>query len=152
VREAMTQKLKEVVAIYGLQWASKKIIPRLVNMGTEKAYLARLTTLFAIAVSWRRVPSFFTLPTVLLRSSLDHRHPSHPAQLSSQAICDTLDAKAATNDILPVLLTLSKDPVPNVRFNAAKVMGMIAKKVDGRCVVSFPEPRANVFLLPVCRS
>lgn len=62
VREAMTKKLKEVVAIYGLQWASKKIIPRLVNMGTEKAYLARLTTLFAIAVSWRRAPSFSISP------------------------------------------------------------------------------------------
>lgn len=73
-----------------------------------------------------------------------------PIYLSSQAICDTLDAKAATNDILPVLLTLSKDPVPNVRFNAAKVMGMIAKKVDGRCVASHLELR-RVFL-PVCCS
>lgn len=46
----MTQKLKDLVQVFGLQWAAKKIIPRLVNMGTEKAYLARLTTVFALQV------------------------------------------------------------------------------------------------------
>ena len=127
----MTQKLQEIVSIFGLPWASKKIIPRLVNMGTEKAYLARLTTLFAIAVRSLRCVGARTRGP-----GLQSPAPCTDACLlvlpSSQAIRDTLDAKVATNDILPVLLTLSKDPVPNVRFNAAKVMGMIATKVDGR--------------------
>ncbi len=50
VRDSMTQKLREIVQLFGLPWAVKKIIPRLVNMGTEKAYLARLTTVFALQV------------------------------------------------------------------------------------------------------
>ena len=50
VRDSMTHKLREIVQLYGLAWAVKKIIPRIVNMGSEKAYLARLTTVFAFQV------------------------------------------------------------------------------------------------------
>lgn len=61
----MTQKLKDLVQVFGLQWASKKIIPRLVNMGTEKAYLARLTTIFALQVGAVRFVFFSAARSVL---------------------------------------------------------------------------------------
>lgn len=38
------------IQLFGLGWAKKSVIPKIVQMGADRTYLARLTTLFAIYV------------------------------------------------------------------------------------------------------
>ena len=66
-------------------------------MGSERAYLSRLTTLFAVS-----------------------------------SLIDAADEEMATKDLLPIALKLSKDGVPNVRFNAARTLHKLITKVDKR--------------------
>jgi hypothetical protein len=43
-----------------------------------------------------------------------------------------MDGKALSQDVLPAVVKLAADTVPNVRFNAARVLGAIATRVDAR--------------------
>eukprot|EP00051_Salpingoeca_urceolata_P032369 m.15421 g.15421 ORF g.15421 m.15421 type:complete len:584 (-) comp5015_c0_seq1:413-2164(-) len=48
IREAATAHLQKLVEIFGLAWAKTTVIPRLVQPDSDRPYLLRLTTLFAI--------------------------------------------------------------------------------------------------------
>jgi hypothetical protein len=50
VREAMTAQLPGLIATFGGPWASKSVVPKLVQMSNEATYLSRLTSLFAFNV------------------------------------------------------------------------------------------------------
>lgn len=51
IREAATQNLKKLTEVFGVEWASEAIIPKVMVMGTHTNYLYRMTTCFAISVS-----------------------------------------------------------------------------------------------------
>lgn len=51
IREAATQNLKKLTEVFGVEWASQSIIPKVMAMGQHPNYLYRMTTCFAISVS-----------------------------------------------------------------------------------------------------
>lgn len=87
IREAAIKNLKALTDIFGVTWASKHIIPKLLSLHVEQNYLHRLTPLFGIAL-----------------------------------LAPALNAETIKKMFVPVLVTLSKDPVPNIRMNVAKTL------------------------------
>jgi serine/threonine-protein phosphatase 2A regulatory subunit A len=51
IREAATRNLKKLTEVFGVEWASEAIIPKVMAMGAHPNYLYRMTTCFAITVS-----------------------------------------------------------------------------------------------------
>jgi serine/threonine-protein phosphatase 2A regulatory subunit A len=51
IREAATTNLKKLTEVFGVEWASQSIIPKVAQMGQQANYLYRMTTCFAISVS-----------------------------------------------------------------------------------------------------
>ena len=50
IREAATLNLKKLTEVFGVDWASAAIIPKVMAMGQHPNYLYRMTTCFAITV------------------------------------------------------------------------------------------------------
>lgn len=50
IREAATHNLKKLTEVFGVEWASEAIIPKVMAMGNHPNYLYRMTTCFAITV------------------------------------------------------------------------------------------------------
>jgi serine/threonine-protein phosphatase 2A regulatory subunit A len=61
IREAATHNLKKLTEVFGVEWASEAIIPRVMLMGGHTNYLYRMTTCFAITVSSSRSKSAGTI-------------------------------------------------------------------------------------------
>ena len=51
IREASTQNLKKLTEVFGVEWASRAIVPKVMDMAKHPNYLYRMTTLFATSVS-----------------------------------------------------------------------------------------------------
>ncbi len=56
IRDAATKNLKKLTEVFGVDWASEAIIPKVMAMGNHPNYLYRMTTCFAITVSPARGP------------------------------------------------------------------------------------------------
>lgn len=54
IREAATQNLKKLTEVFGVEWSKESIIPKVMAMGQHPNYLYRMTTCFAISVSFAR--------------------------------------------------------------------------------------------------
>jgi hypothetical protein len=52
VREAATLNFKKLIQIFGIEWATKSIIPQILNFHSHSNYLYRMTTLFCIQVCY----------------------------------------------------------------------------------------------------
>ena len=52
--EAVEKDLKKLTEVFGVEWASEAIIPKVMAMGNHPNYLYRMTTCFAITVSYSR--------------------------------------------------------------------------------------------------
>lgn len=52
IREAATQNLKKLTEVFGVEWSKESIIPKVMAMGQHPNYLYRMTTCFAISVSF----------------------------------------------------------------------------------------------------
>jgi serine/threonine-protein phosphatase 2A regulatory subunit A len=46
------------------------------------------------------------------------------------ALSEVIDGDVITDKMLPTVIKLSKDKVPNIRFNVAKCLGIISSKVN----------------------
>jgi len=49
IREAAIENIKQLTCIFGAQWASRQVIPKLLALHTESNYLHRLTPLFGMS-------------------------------------------------------------------------------------------------------
>lgn len=58
IREAATHNLKKLTEVFGVEWASEAIIPKVMAMGNHPNYLYRMTTCFAISVRWKLLMTF----------------------------------------------------------------------------------------------
>jgi len=88
IREAATKNLKDLTRVFGVDWAEKNIVPKVVKLHTHPNYLYRMTTLFAIGV-----------------------------------LAEAVGIKVITDKMLPLVIKMAEDPVPNIRFNVAKTLG-----------------------------
>jgi len=59
IREAATKNLKKLTEVFGPEWASEAIIPKVMAMGNHPNYLYRMTTCFAISVRCLSLPPPF---------------------------------------------------------------------------------------------
>lgn len=50
IRDAATTNLRQLVEIFGHDWAKQTVIPQVVTMASNENYLFRMTTLFAFTV------------------------------------------------------------------------------------------------------
>lgn len=55
IREAATQNLKKLTEVFGVEWSKESIIPKVMAMGQHPNYLYRMTTCFAVSVSFELV-------------------------------------------------------------------------------------------------
>ncbi|MBE7181495.1 MAG: HEAT repeat domain-containing protein [Terriglobus roseus] len=51
IREASTNNLKNLTEVFGVDWATEAIVPKVMAMGQHPNYLYRMTTCFAVSVS-----------------------------------------------------------------------------------------------------
>ena len=106
IRDAATQNLKKLTEVFGVEWASDAIIPKVMAMGQHPNYLYRMTTCFAITVS--NVKSVYSIETY------------QDAKLRSQTLATAINVSVIEKSILPMMDKLVSDDIPNIRFNVAK--------------------------------
>ena len=51
IREASVQNLRKLTEVFGVEWANRAIVPRVMEMASHPNYLYRMTTCFAVSVS-----------------------------------------------------------------------------------------------------
>ncbi|KAL6713367.1 protein phosphatase 2A structural subunit [Lecanora helva] len=102
IREAATKNLKKLTEVFGVEWASDAIIPKVTVMGKHPNYLYRMTTCFAISVSYVR-----HLHLIMLRKVW-------------QTLAPAINLEVIERSILPMMDKLVSDDIPNIRFNIAK--------------------------------
>ena len=100
IREAATSNLKKLTEVFGVEWASSSILPKVASMGQQPNYLYRMTTCFAISVS--QVCAFVIILLIY------------------QTLSPVLTLDIINESILPIMERLVGDPIPNIRFNVAK--------------------------------
>lgn len=91
IRDAATINLKNLTEVFGSEWASQTVVPKVVAMGNHSNYLYRMTTVFAITT-----------------------------------MSPALEPKVIQEQILSIILSLTTDPIPNVRFNVAKCLEVLS--------------------------
>ena len=106
IREASTLNLKKLTEVFGVDWASEAIVPKVAAMAEHPNYLYRMTTCFAVSV---RLCS--SGPWHLNSRSLTHL---------AQTLAPALSLPVVSRSALPILAALVNDPIPNIRFNVAK--------------------------------
>lgn len=57
-----------------------------------------------------------------------------------QSLADAVAQNALQTQLLPLVLALARDPVPNVRFNVAKTLQALIPKMEASTVVSQVKP------------
>ena len=103
IREAATQNLRKLTEVFGVEWAREAIIPKVMAMGEHPNYLYRMTTCFAISVGLIHL-LWFAL-------SLTH---------CLQTIAPAISVSVIERSVLPMMVKLVSDDIPNIRFNVAK--------------------------------
>ncbi|KAK4059118.1 hypothetical protein Trihar35433_11214 [Trichoderma harzianum] len=98
IREAATHNLRKLTEVFGVEWASEAIIPKVMTMGNHPNYLYRMTTCFAISLL-----SFSWVQTLASVVSID----------------------VISKSILPMLDKMTEDDIPNIRFNVAKTYSVL---------------------------
>jgi serine/threonine-protein phosphatase 2A regulatory subunit A len=101
IREAATSNLKKLTEVFGVEWANDAIIPKVMAMAQHPNYLYRMTTCFAISVSF-----LFHHVTLGL--------------IWGQTLAPVITLDIIKESILPMLDRLVSDAIPNIRFNVAK--------------------------------
>ena len=110
IREAATMNLKKLTEVFGVDWARGQIVPKVVNMGSHPNYLYRMTTVQAIGVRLSDLAA-------RLRARTD---------MAFQTIAPSLNIEIVSDEIIDALLHLATDPIPNIRFNVAKSLEVVA--------------------------
>ncbi|CAL5442214.1 unnamed protein product [Camellia sinensis] len=115
IRDAAANNVKRLAEEFGPEWAMQHIIPQVLTwLPTEE----RLVTWFVL--------DMINNPHYLYRMTILH------------AICllaPVMGPEITCSKLLPVVITASKDRVPNIKFNVAKVLQSLIPIVDQSRVV-----------------
>ncbi|KAK9679869.1 protein phosphatase 2A structural subunit [Basidiobolus ranarum] len=125
IREAATINLRRLTEVFGVEWAKKTIIPRVLAMGSDQNYIYRMTTIFSIntiaqAVSAQIIKELF-LPTLLKLATdpipnIRFNVPKSLETLTPILKSDPSTASVVTNEIRAALLQLSNDQDYDVKY------------------------------------
>jgi len=101
IRNAGTQNITKLVAVFGGPWVLAHIIPKIKNLLEHKSYLYRMTALNAI-----------------------------------KAMSRDIGPEITSDKLIPIVLSMVKDPIPNVRFNVAKALAFMSNYVTPSIIPS----------------
>lgn len=121
IRRAAAENLKYLTDIFGEDWARSHIIPRIKEMQTNAAFSKRMTALYAVQVLLSCVPS---------------------SSSSSTAKQRVLSQPMMTDVLLPIVLAMAADPVPNIRFSVARTLVLVSSVCKGDAALSGEVARA----------
>lgn len=114
IRKAAAQNIRHLTEIFGEDWARTHIIPRIREMQSNAAFAKRMTALFAVQV-------------LLSTSAAVTHHPTASTASNRVTKVPTLSHAMVLEVLLPIVLAMASDPVPNIRFTVAKTLAhMIA--------------------------
>lgn len=128
IREAATRIIHDLIKVFGLPWAKKSIVPRLAAMGSDAAYLKRLTTLFAINAIADQVDSEVICKDLGSVVAALAKDPVPNVRLNVARTIAKLTAKpdpAATAVYKPVLEQLKKDTDVDVQYFAQHALALL---------------------------
>ncbi len=110
IRKAAAQNIRYLTEIFGEDWARTHIVPRIREMQSNAAFAKRMTALFAVQV-------------LLSTSAAVTFHPTASAG-SSRAVgkAPAMSHSMVLEVLLPIVLAMASDPVPNIRFTVAKTL------------------------------
>ena len=91
--------------------------------------LRRLTELFGL--DWAQA---FIIPRVAAIYGDANYWQRMTALYAVQVLADALHSELVQEEVLPALLTMASDPVPNIRFNVAKTLEKLAPRVGPEVV------------------
>jgi serine/threonine-protein phosphatase 2A regulatory subunit A len=125
IRSAATRNLTKLSEVFGTEWSNANIVPKVLNLGTHKSYLFRMTSLFAardLAFVFPQQESqklFIPLMVQLAGDTVPNVRFNVAKALGKMAtVCDV---KSVQDQILPTLRTLAtKDKDPDVKYYAQK--------------------------------
>ena len=115
IREAAILNLKKLTERFKSDWAKTVIIPKILDSIHQSSYLYRMTAVHAIGV--RKSYLFMIL----------------------KALSPVLTPEVVRDQLLPALIQLQSDPIPNIRFNVAKSLEVIIpllKAADQKVIVN----------------
>jgi len=104
IREAATVNLRKLTEVFGVEWAAQTLLPKVVANAGNANYLYRLTTVFAITTMAPALNAEITQAPTAPASGTSSQQPS----------------------ILETVNVLASDPIPNIRFNVAKALEVLA--------------------------
>lgn len=113
IREAASINLRNLVEKFGSEWARVAILPKVLSMAKDPNYLHRMTTLFTVNVSGLG----FEKKISFLKNFL------------FQLLGEVCAQDVIVETMLPVVLSLATDAVPNVRFNVAKTLTKLSRHI-----------------------
>lgn len=95
IRQAASQNLQKLTALFGAAWAKEHVIPKLESLQTEKNYLVRVTVASTLGL-----------------------------------LAEKVEEGDVVGTLFPIAKAAAADPVANVRFNIAKSLEKMAKRVS----------------------
>lgn len=113
IREAASINLRNLVEKFGSEWARVAVLPKVLSMAKDPNYLHRMTTLFTVNVSGLGFEKKISFKKFFLFQLLGE-------VCAQDVIVETM---------LPVVLSLATDAVPNVRFNVAKTLTKLSRHI-----------------------
>eukprot|EP00347_Sterkiella_histriomuscorum_P020919 403335954 len=125
IREAALTNLKQLTEIFGVQWASKTVIPQLLSLQVNSNYLHRLTPCFGMTQLSQVMPSeaIKKLFLPVLATLGQDQVPNIRMNVAKciQSILPQAKGNVELEDKLRQMLNqLSKDPDQDVNFNRTK--------------------------------
>ena len=95
VREAAAKNFKELVDVFGVDWAKSNIMPRVLEFCNHQNYLLRGTTILCV-----------------------------------NALAMVVGADVVDDTLLPLILKMADDTVPNIRLKAAGSLHLMSRYVE----------------------
>jgi serine/threonine-protein phosphatase 2A regulatory subunit A len=120
VRDDGAANLRAVTDVFGDSWAVKALLPPLLKKADDPSYLIRVTVLRAAAHLSGEMPA-----TTAAAGASSSASAASSASASSHT-------QLVDEHLVPLVAKMFKDPVPNVRFNAAKAAAVIAGAASAR--------------------
>jgi serine/threonine-protein phosphatase 2A regulatory subunit A len=127
VREATAFVLKSIIEMYGVAWAKKSVVPRIVQLGQDKTYLSRLTSLLVISTIVDVVGKDIANSLVSVAVGLTHDDVPNVrfnAARTLERLVPILDKATVAKEIVPALQPLQNDKDVDVQFFSKKALSV----------------------------
>jgi len=131
IREAACENIRRIVRIFEMEWVVNMLMPKLEELIGDKNYLRRMTCLFTIK-------SILEIKHIDKNGDLGKNSPrNNDTNKIDQAKLDNHNRNIKTKTdfhkkliekLLPLIIQLQNDNIPNVRFNVAICLESLREK------------------------